>query len=102
MATHQGIYVSPMEIRPNSATVSKKDLKDLSDKKLWVINYEIKNYSKGIAIIKARDIVEAETLLKYQGAFNGWDYSITRVIEVPQSFSSKLLCEQAIRYSELN
>lgn len=99
MAVHQGIYVSPMEVKPNRDIIKKASI---SDKKIWLIEYEVKNYSKGAAIIRAKDPTEAETLLKSQGAFSGLNYSINRIVEIPLSTSSKVLWEQSINYLEPN
>ena len=101
MAVHQGIYASPMEVKPNRSLIKKASV---NDKKIWLIEFDVRYSGRGVAVVKARNAGEAEALLKSQGTFNGspQNYSITRIVEVIPSPNSMLLAEQIVTWGVEN
>ena len=93
--TQRGIYVAPCD------TSSDRDRVDIKaavckEKKLWIMEFNIKDVGNGCAVVKADNPKQAEVLLKTHGTFNGLPhlYSITRIEEIIPSPDSMLICEQ--------
>lgn len=70
----------------------------MRNKKLWLIDFEIRKKGKGCAVIQASNSNEAIQLLKSEGVFNGTpsDYLINRVEEIIPAINSVLLSEQVL------
>lgn len=68
----------------------------IENRRLWVIEFSIKNVGNGCAVVKARNPKEAETLLRAEGMYNGMSYmyNIIRIEEVIPSPDSMLIAEQ--------
>lgn len=68
----------------------------VENKRLWIVEFTIKNIGKGCAVVKAGNPKEAETLLKSEGMYNGMSYmyNIIRIEEIIPSPDSMLIAEQ--------
>lgn len=68
------------------------------NKKLWIIEFEIRNNGKGCAVVKAGNPKEADRVLKSEGLYNGSpsDYLIYRIEEIVPSPDTMLICEQVV------
>ena len=68
------------------------------NKKLWIIEFEIRNDGRGCAVVKAGNSNEASMVLKSEGLYNGSpiDYRIYRIEEIVPSPETMLICEQII------
>ena len=90
----QGIYVAPCNNVPNRDRDTK--CTETITQKLWIVEFEISNTTKGCAVVKSPNAKGAEVLVKTQGAYNGTPsmYKITRIEEIVMSPDSMLICEQ--------
>lgn len=68
------------------------------NKKLWIIEFEIRNDGRGCAVVKAGNPNEASMVLKSEGLYNGSpiDYRIYRIEEIVPSPETMLICEQIV------
>ena len=68
----------------------------IENKRLWIVEFNIKNTGKGCAVVKAGNPKEVETLLKSEGILNGTPslYEIIRIEEIISSPDSMLIAEQ--------
>ena len=68
------------------------------NKKLWIIEFEIRNDGRGCAVVKAGNPSEASRVLKSEGLYNGSpiDYMIYRIEEIVLSPETMLICEQIV------
>ena len=68
------------------------------NKKLWIIEFEIRNDGRGCAVVKAGNPNEASRVLKSEGLYNGSpsDYMIYRIEEIVPSPDTMLICEQVV------
>lgn len=68
----------------------------IENKRLWIIEFSVKNVGNGCAVVKAKNPKEAETLLRAEGMYNGMSYmyNIIRIEEVISSPDSILIAEQ--------
>ena len=65
--------------------------------KLWIIEFDIPiDNNKGCAVVKAKDPLQADILLRTEGISNGspQKYCITRIAEIIPSPEAMLICEQ--------
>lgn len=93
----QGIYVAPCNCVPNRDRVETKCTEPITQK-LWIVEFEINNITKGCAVVKSPNAKGAEVLVKTQGSYNGTPsmYKITRIEEIVMSPDSMLICEQIV------
>lgn len=72
------------------------------NKKLWIVEFEIKDGGKGCAVVKASNPNEVTTVLKSGGLYNGnpHNYIIHRIEEIVPSPDTMLICEQIVNYKE--
>lgn len=68
------------------------------NKKLWIIEFDIRKEGKGCAVVKAGNPKEAERILVADGMYNGTPikYEITRIEEIVPSPENMLICEQIV------
>lgn len=69
--------------------------------RLWVINYEVTNTAKGIAVIKAKNAQEASNVLLADSQFNAMRdiFIISRIEEIiTDGMSTNLAMEEWIKY----
>lgn len=68
------------------------------NKKLWIIEFEIRNDGRGCAVVKAGNPNEASRVLKSEGLYNGnpVNYMIYRIEEIVPSPETMLICEQIV------
>lgn len=71
------------------------------NKKLWIIEFETRDNSRGCAVVKAANPNEASRVLKSEGLYNGnpEDYMINRIEEIISSPDTMLICEQVVDLS---
>lgn len=93
--TQRGIYVAPCDTSPNRDRVDMEEAA-CKEKKLWIVEFSIKDVGNGCAVVKANNPKQAEVLLKTEGTLNGSPhlYRITRIEEIIPSPDSMLICEQ--------
>lgn len=67
-------------------------------KRLWAVDFDVKNVSKGCAVIKADNPDAAVQILKTEGIYNGTPhvYKVTRVEEIIPSPEEMLISEQVV------
>lgn len=69
--------------------------------RLWVINYEVTNTAKGIAVIKAKNAQEASNVLLADSQFNAMKdiFNIIRIEEIiTDGMYTNLVMEEWIKY----
>lgn len=69
--------------------------------RLWVINYEVLNTAKGIAVIKAKNAQEASNVLLADSQFNAMKdiFNIIRIEEIiTDGMYTNLVMEEWIKY----
>ena len=69
--------------------------------RLWVINYEVTNTAKGIAVVKAKNAQEASNVLLADSQFNAMKdiFNIIRIEEIiTDGMYTNLVMEEWIKY----
>lgn len=69
--------------------------------RLWVINYEVTNIAKGIAVVKAKNAQEASTVLLADSQFNSMKniFNIIRIEEIiTDGMYTNLVMEEYLKY----
>ena len=69
--------------------------------RLWVINYEVNNTAKGVAIVKAKDAKEASDILLADSQFNAYRsiFNIIRIEEIlTEGMYANLVMEEWLNY----
>ena len=69
--------------------------------RLWVINYEVTNTAKGIAVVKAKNAQEASNVLLADSQFNAMRniFNIIRIEEIiTDGMYTNLVMEEWIKY----
>lgn len=69
--------------------------------RLWVINYEVTNIAKGIAVVKAENAQEASNVLLADSQFNAIRdiFNILRIEEIiTDGMYTNLVMEEYLRY----
>lgn len=108
----RGIYAGPDTSRPNRdrevIEVHPEDWMDKVDppkevcvevkKRLWAVDFDVKDVGKGCAVIKADNPDAAVQILKTEGIYNGtpYVYKVTRVEEIIPSPEEMLISEQVV------
>lgn len=111
----RGIYAGPDINRANrDREVNEVHLEDWMDevdspkkacvevkKRLWAVDFNVKNISKGCAVIKADNPDAAVQILKTEGIYNGTPhvYKVTRIEEIIPSPEEMLISEQVVMNS---
>lgn len=110
--TQRGIYAAPDNVRANrdrevvevhpedwmSDTQPPKEGCVEVKKRLWTIEFDVKDVGKGCAVVKADNPEAATRILKVDGVYNGtpYVYKITRVEEIIPSPEDMLLAETIV------
>ena len=69
--------------------------------RLWVVNYEVPNVTKGVAVVKANNANNAGNILKGDSQFNSYrsDFNINRIEEITSDGAYEyLIAEEFIKY----
>lgn len=68
------------------------------NKRLWIIEFDIKGDGRGCAVVKANNPNEASRVLKSEGLYNSnpINYMIYRIEEIIPSPDTMLICEQVV------
>lgn len=69
--------------------------------RLWVINYEVTNIAKGIAVVKAKNAQEASNILLADSQFNSMKniFNIIRIEEIiTDGMYTNLVMEEYLKY----
>lgn len=68
------------------------------NKRLWIIEFDIKGDGRGCAVVKASNPNEASRVLKSEGLYNSnpINYMIYRIEEIIPSPDTMLICEQVV------
>ena len=69
--------------------------------RLWVINYEVTNTAKGIAVVKAKNAQEASNVLLADSQFNAMRdvFNIIRIEEIiTDGMYTNLVMEEYLKY----
>ena len=68
------------------------------NKKLWIIEFDIRMGGKGCAVVQANNPSEAISVLSSNGMYNGvsYSYSINRVEEIIPAVKPMILAEQIV------
>ena len=69
--------------------------------RLWIINYEVTNTAKGIAVVKAKNAQEASNVLLADSQFNAMKdiFNIIRIEEIiTDGMYTNLVMEEWIKY----
>lgn len=68
------------------------------NKRLWIIEFDIKGDGRGCAVVKASNPNEASRVLKSEGLYNSnpINYMIYRIEEIIPSLDTMLICEQVV------
>ena len=73
--------------------------------RLWVINYEVTNIAKGIAVVKASNAKEASNVLMADSQFNAYRsiFNIIRIEEIlTDGMGANLAMEEWIKFSDIS
>lgn len=72
--------------------------------RLWVITYDLRAIGKGIAMVKAPNVEEANQILIANGMYNGspQDYLITKTEEIVVPPCCGLIAEQTVEFFNNN
>lgn len=94
--TQQGIYVAPCDNRPNRDRTQESNA--TKEQRLWSIKFEVANIGNGVAVAKAYNPKEAESILKSEGVYNGSPslYKILLIEEIIPSPAPMLISEQIV------
>lgn len=107
----RGIYAGPDTNRANrDRGVSEVHPEDWMDKdnppetcvevkkRLWAVDFDVKDVGKGCAVIKADNPDAAVQILKTEGIYNGTPhvYKVSRVEEIIPSPEEMLISEQVV------
>lgn len=69
--------------------------------KLWVINYDAPNIAKGVAVVKAKNVQEANNILLADSQFNAMR-SVFKIIKteeiITEGMYANLVMEEWIKY----
>lgn len=89
-------YITPNEVRPNKNRTDKCEVKETP--RLWILEFNIKNGTKGCAVVKANNPNNAIRMLFAGGQYNGTPtvYEVTRIEEIIESPDEMLICEQIL------
>lgn len=69
--------------------------------RLWVINYEVNNTAKGVAVVKAKNAQEAADILLADSQFNAYRsaFNIIRIEEIlTEGMYTNLVMEEWLNY----
>ena len=70
----------------------------LKNRRLWIIEFDIRMGGKGCAVVQADNPNEAVSVLSSNGMYNGvsYSYSINRVEEIIPAVKPMILAEQIV------
>ena len=73
--------------------------------RLWVINYEVNNTAKGIAVVKAKNAQEASNVLMADSQLNAMRdiFNIIRIEEIlTEGMDANLAMEEWVKFSDIS
>lgn len=73
--------------------------------RLWVINYEVNNTAKGVAVVKAKNAKEASDILLADSQFNSMR-NVLDIIRIEEIITygayAALVCEEYVEYNSID